>query len=353
MREIDLQTGKRGERTGHVSDLLCKLTGAEDALVVNNNAAAVLLVLNTLCFAREAVISRGQLIEIGGSFRLPDIMEKSGVVMREVGTTNKTKLADYQKAIGEKTGAIVVAHTSNYRVMGFTADVPLTELVGLAHERSLPLYHDLGGGVVVDLVSLGLPYEPLVQNSLAAGADIVSFSGDKVLGGPQCGVILGRKEWIVRIHNNPIMRAVRCGKLTYAALESTLKLFFQQKTLIKEHKTLRMLTETVEKIETRIKKTVKNLDPRVRDVFDLSIEICFGQAGSGTLPLERIASKALILTLKNGDIESVAKAFLHNEPPVIGYINRDRFYLDFRTVSDGEIEELAEAINRMADLIGK
>jgi L-seryl-tRNA(Ser) seleniumtransferase len=347
--EIDLRTGKRGERTDHVAELLCRLTGAEAAAVVNNNAAAVLLVLNTICFAREAVISRGQLIEIGGSFRLPQVMEKSGVVMREVGTTNKTRIADYRDAIGEKTGAVIVAHTSNYRVLGFTADVPLKDLVELAHSRALPLYHDLGGGVVVDLQTFGLPYEPLVQDSLAAGVDIVSFSGDKVLGGPQCGIILGSEEWIRRIHANPLMRAVRCGKLTYAALESTLQLFFRQKTFIREHRTMRMLTESVKKVESRVKKTIKKLGPRVEEVFDIACEPCFGQTGSGTLPLEKIPSRALTLVPKSGDTENLARTFLRNDPPVIGYINREKFFLDFRTVGDEELEELAVAINRVAD----
>ena len=343
--EIDLETGKRGERTDHVAGLLCKLTGAEAALVVNNNAAAVFLSLNTLAFGREAVISRGQLVEIGGAFRMPDVMDKSGCIMREIGTTNKTKLADYENAISENTGVVVVAHTSNYRVLGFTAEVELKDLTELTHKHNLPLMHDLGAGVVVDLRKYGLPYEPLVQDSIAAGADVVTFSGDKVLGGPQSGIIVGKKEWIERIHKNPIMRAVRCDKMTYAALEATLKIFFNEKHLLQKHKTFRLLTESVATIEARAKKLYSKIEPHIFEKFSVAIKDSFAQTGSGALPLEKIPSKAMTFKAPKTGPEKFAAHLRHADPPVMGYIKNDEFCLDLRTVDDEQVQQLAEAVN--------
>jgi len=343
--EIDMQTGKRGERNEHVSHLLCRLTGAEAAVIVNNNAAAVFLALNTLTFGKEAIISRGQLIEIGGSFRLPEVMEKSGAVMREVGTTNKTKLSDYEKAISHKTGAIVVAHTSNYRVMGFTAEVPLYDLAELAHLHGLPLLHDLGGGVLIDLKKLGLPYEPLVQDSLKAGADVVTFSGDKILGGPQSGIIVGKKEWIERIHKNPIMRAVRCDKLTFAAMEATLKLYFQKKTLLENNRTLQMLTEPIEKVEGRANRALESLKAEVREKLSITVEPSFAQTGSGALPLEKIPSRALVLRSNTLDAEKLAAKLREQDPPIVGYIQNEQVHLDMRTVGEEELAIMTERIN--------
>jgi L-seryl-tRNA(Ser) seleniumtransferase len=343
--EIDVRTGKRGDRNEHVSGLLRKLTGAEDAVVVNNNAAAVFLALNTMCFGKEAVISRGQLIEIGGSFRIPEVMEKSGAIMREVGTTNKTRLSDYEKAIGHNTGAIVVAHTSNYRVMGFTAEVPLYDIAELAHLHGLSLLHDLGGGVLIDLRKFGLPYEPLVQDSLTAGADVVTFSGDKILGGPQCGIMVGKKAWIGKIRSNPIMRAMRCDKLIFAALEATLKLYFQEKTLLQNNRTLRLLTEPIETIEARAKTVLERIGAKVKEKIEISIASSVAQTGSGALPLEQIPSKALVLKPADEDAEKLAAKLRRNEPPIIGYIQNDQVYLDLRTVAEAELAELAEGIN--------
>ena len=343
--EIDLESGRRGERSLHVEHLLQKITGAEAARAVNNNAAAVFLALNTLSFAREAIISRGQLVEIGGSFRMPDVMDKSGVIMREVGTTNKTKLADYRSAISEKTGAIVVAHTSNYRVLGFTAEVALAELAQLAHDNGLPLLHDLGAGAVVDLRQYGLPYEPLVQDSLAAGADVVTFSGDKVLGGPQSGILVGKKEWIERIHQNPIMRAVRCGKLTYAALEATLRLFFQQGDLAQAHRALQRLTEPVPLLETRAKSLLSRLDSAAQRQLNAEVTESWAQTGSGALPLEKLPSRAVVCRPENVAVEQLAFSLRHADPPVLGYVREDALYLDMRTVEDEELDNLAAALN--------
>ena len=342
--ELDLVSGKRGERNDHVSYLLSKLTGAESALVTNNNAAAVFIALNTLSFGKEAIISRGQLIEIGGSFRIPDVMKKSGAIMREIGTTNKTKLSDYENAINDNTGVIVVAHTSNYRVLGFTQEVELEKVVKLAHNHNIPVLHDLGGGVIVDLQQYGLPYEPLVKDSINAGADVVTFSGDKILGGPQAGILLGKTEWLQHIHANPIMRAVRCDKLIFAALEATLKLFFQHKNLVKNHKTLQMLTESPQKIKEKAEKLQNAISSDVHEYFNVSIEKSAAQTGSGALPLEKISSYAVTISPTAKGIEDIAFFLRQNNPPVIGYIKNEKLYLDMRTVEEEQVEQIAKAI---------
>jgi L-seryl-tRNA(Ser) seleniumtransferase len=341
--EINLENGKRGERTEHVEKLICDLTGAEAALIVNNNAAAVFIALNTLAFGKEAIISRGQLVEIGGSFRIPDVMDKSGCLKCEVGTTNKTKISDYKNAINENTGAVVVAHTSNYRIVGFTEEVELGQIAQLCSQNRVPLIHDLGAGVIFDLRELGLPYEPLVQDSIRAGADVVTFSGDKILGGPQCGIIVGKKEWLKKVHKNPIMRAVRCDKLIYAALEATLKLYFKRKNLLTEHETLRMLSEPIEKVNARAKKALE-LTSSINKNVSIKIVDSSAQTGSGALPTEKIASKAIAIKHKNKNSEKIAKAFRSNNPPIMGYVKNEEFYMDMRTVLDSEVELLAKAI---------
>ncbi|MDE2998958.1 MAG: L-seryl-tRNA(Sec) selenium transferase [Gemmatimonadota bacterium] len=249
--EADLEFGRRGSRTALVEELLCVLTGAEAAAVVNNNAAAVLLTLNTLCLGREALVSRGELIEIGDSFRIPDIMERSGAVLVEIGTTNRTHLRDYEAALTDRTGLMLAVHPSNYKVMGFTASVSLPELVALGHRRGVAVVHDLGGGALVDMGEFGLPHEPLVSDSVAAGADVVTFSADKVLGGPQAGILVGNADAVRKIRRNPLMRALRSGKLTYAALAATLRLFLNRKDLLRTHPALRMLTEPVSALKRR------------------------------------------------------------------------------------------------------
>jgi L-seryl-tRNA(Ser) seleniumtransferase len=344
--ELLMASGDRGERTDHVRRLLCELTGAQDALVVNNNAAAVFIALNTLAFGREAIISRGQLVEIGGSFRIPDVMEKSGVVMREVGTTNKTKPTDYRDAINENTAAIVVAHTSNYRVLGFTAEVELDEVVKLAHEHHIPVIHDLGAGVIVDFRDLGLPHEPLVQDSIRAGVDVITFSGDKVLGGPQSGLIVGNKEWLTKIHKNPIMRAVRCDKLIYAAMEATLKLYFQN-NLLQQHAVLNMLTESAKRVKTRAATMLEKLDQRGVERFDIRIEASRGQFGSGALPLEKLPGYALVFTPTGTTAEALSKRFRLAPTPVVGYIQENRVWLDVRTIGQTHLNEAVMMINHV------
>ena len=345
--EFDLDSGKRGERTDHVRRLLCELTGAEDALLVNNNAAAVFLSLNTLAFGKEAIISRGQLVEIGGSFRIPDVMQKSGVVMREVGSTNKTKLADYESAISENTAAIVVAHTSNYRVLGFTAEVELKEVCDLAHAHNIPVLHDLGAGVIVDFEKLGLPYEPLVQDSIAAGVDVITFSGDKVLGGPQSGLIVGQTEWLKKINKNPIMRAVRCDKLIYAAMEETLRLYVKE-DVERANTVLAMMTEPAENVRNRAERVADGLSSQIQKALNIMVEESQAQFGSGALPLEKIASFAITLQPVAMSLDETARILRIGNPPVVGRIQDDKLWLDMRTATEAQVSMIA---SRLIDLV--
>lgn len=345
--EFDLDSGKRGERTDHVRRLLCELTGAEDALLVNNNAAAVFLSLNTLAFGKEAIISRGQLVEIGGSFRIPDVMQKSGVIMREVGSTNKTKLADYESAISENTAAIVVAHTSNYRVLGFTAEVELKEVCDLAHAHNIPVLHDLGAGVIVDFEKLGLPYEPLVQDSIAAGVDVITFSGDKVLGGPQSGLIVGQTEWLKKINKNPIMRAVRCDKLIYAAMEETLRLYVKE-DVERANTVLAMMTEPAENVRNRAERVADGLSSQIQKALNIMVEESQAQFGSGALPLEKIASFAITLQPVAMSLDETARILRIGNPPVVGRIQDDKLWLDMRTATEAQVSMIA---SRLIDLV--
>jgi L-seryl-tRNA(Ser) seleniumtransferase len=345
--EFELENGERGERNDHINDVLCRLTGAEAAVMVNNNAAAVLLTLSALCFGKEVIVSRGQLIEIGGSFRLPDVMSKSGAIMREVGTTNKTRLRDYEMAITADTAALFVAHTSNYRVLGFTEEAELADLAILAHEHQLPLIHDLGGGVLMDLRAFDLPYEPLVQDSVQAGADVISFSGDKILGGPQAGIIVGKKEYIQRIHSNPILRAVRCDKLTFAAMEATLKLYLQEQSLFAENKTLAMLVEKPETIRQRAEQIEQKLKPEIRQRYGITLHASEAQAGSGALPLEKLPSVAVVLAPPDRKATELAKKLRTASTAVVGYINEEKVWLDARTIDQEEVNTLVEVLHEV------
>lgn len=349
--EIELESGKRGHRNDLVDGLICELTGAEAACVVNNNAAAVLVALNTLAVAKEAIISRGQLIEIGGAFRMPEVMEKSGVKMVEVGTTNKTRIQDYENAITPETGVLVIAHTSNYRIMGFTEEVTVAEVAALGKKHHIPVLHDLGGGVLVDLRKYGLPYEPLVQDSLAAGIDVVTFSGDKVLGGPQSGLIVGRRDSLRKINRNPLLRALRCDKLIYAALEATLQLFFQEPSLTENHPTLRMLTEAAAAVKLRAEKLLAGL-PKT-STWQFSLVECVSQTGSGALPLEPIPSWAVTVASARLPAEAIARHLRMNQPPIIPYIKNERVFLDLRTVAATELEPIIKAFGRMEKHLAK
>jgi L-seryl-tRNA(Ser) seleniumtransferase len=312
--------------------------------VVNNNAAAVFLTLNTFGSGKEAIISRGQLIEIGGSFRIPDVMQQSGSAMVEIGTTNKTHLRDYRKAISEKTGLICVVHPSNYRVKGFTADPELSAVVELAHEHGVPVLQDLGGGVLFDLQQFGLPYEPVVSESVAAGVDIVTFSGDKVLGGPQCGIIVGKAEHIDKIKTNPLMRTLRCDKLIFAVLESTLKTFLRQDDVLRENQVMRLLLLSDTELAERAHRLYERLSTAVKEKCDVSVATTAVQIGSGALPLEEIKSRAISLQPYAGGIAAFAKKLRAYDPPIIGYIREDRLFLDLRTIFEAEEPLVLQAI---------
>lgn len=342
--ELNLETGKRGDRVEHVEWLLCQSTGAEAASVVNNNAAAVLLALNSLSFGKEAIISRGQLIEIGGSFRMPDVMQKSGATMVEVGTTNKTHLRDYENAITENTAVMLAVHSSNYRIKGFTKQVALADLAQLGKQHKVAVIHDLGGGVLIDLRKYGLPYEPVASESVQAGVDVITFSGDKVLGGPQCGIIIGKKKWIDCIKANPLSRAVRCDKLTYAVLEPTLRLYLDEQELLGRNRVLNMLLKPVDNLNVRAMKILDSLREEIKSELHLKIADSAVQIGSGAMPLEEIASKAISLKKSGMSIEKLAKKFRQHEPPIVGYIRDDRLFFDLRTVFEKDDNILKNAI---------
>jgi L-seryl-tRNA(Ser) seleniumtransferase len=344
---IDRKTGKRGDRYAHVEELLCYLTGAEAALVINNNAGATMLVLNTMAFGREVVISRGQLIEIGGSFRIPDVMKRSGAIMIEVGTTNKTHHWDYERAIKESTALLLRVHTSNYQIVGFTSDVPLKNLVLLGHDHNLPVVDDIGSGCLIDFRKYGLPPEPMVQDSIKAGADIVTFSGDKILGGPQSGIIIGKKKYIDLIKKNPLTRALRCDKLTYAALEATLKLYLDEEHLQERHPVLRLLTIPTKRLANRARTFRRHL----KDVLENNCEIKtidgFSQLGSGSLPAQYIPTKLISLKPQTTSADSLAARLRENEPPIFARIADDEVLLDLRTIREDEVKIVEKTIKNI------
>ncbi len=343
--ELDLATGKRGDRHQHVERLLRDLTGAEAACVVNNNAAAVFLVLNTIANKKEIVTSRGQLVEIGGSFRMPEVVKKSGARLVEIGTTNKTKLADYANAITSRTAGFLVVHTSNYRILGFTHEVELKELTKLARARNVLVVHDLGGGVLVDLRKWSLPYEPVVSESIDAGVDVATFSGDKVLGGPQCGLIVGKRELIGKVKKNPLMRALRCDKLTLALLENTLRLFLNPSRLIEQHEVFRMMAEPVSVVQERAEKLQTLLLSACGDRLELQVAPAESEAGSGALPLEKIPSYAVILKSHVLSANALAQKLRSARVPVLGYVREERLWLDMRTINDEELPHICACVS--------
>lgn len=341
---VNRQTGKRGDRYVHVEELLCYLTGAEAAMVVNNNAAATMLVLNTLALGKEVIISRGQLIEIGGSFRIPDVMKRSGAIMVEVGTTNKTHPWDYERAITENTALLLRVHTSNYQIVGFSSEVPLKELVALGHEHNLLVADDIGSGCLIDFPKYGLPPEPKVQDSVKANVDVVTFSGDKILGGPQSGIIIGKKKYLDWLKKNPLTRALRCDKLTYAALEATLKLYLDEEHLSERHPVLRVLTLPVKKLASRARTFRRHLKDRLEGRCDIKINDGYSQLGSGSLPAQYIHSKVISLKPRTMTAESLALKLREFDPPIFSRIANDEVLLDFRTMRDNETKVVEEAI---------
>jgi L-seryl-tRNA(Ser) seleniumtransferase len=344
---LDLDSGLRTSRDRHVEGLLRELTGAEAATVVNNNAAATVIILNTLARGKEVVVSRGQLVEIGGSFRMPDVMKTSGAILREVGTTNKTHLRDYEEAVGESTGAILRVHHSNYRIVGFAEEPGIEALVALGREKGVPVIDDLGSGALVDLREFGLETEPLVRASIAAGADVACFSGDKLLGGPQAGIIAGRAEWVRRIKKNPLARAFRCGKLNLTALEATLKLFLAPEKLRERHPIYRMLGLSVESIGRRARKIASSLRKSLPESVRVSVEDGESQVGSGAVPVETLPSKVLAVSSQALPAEEVAVKLRRLHPPVFARISREAVLFDFRTIQPEEDAALERALKEI------
>jgi len=340
--EYDVRTGQRGSRDDLIEELICELTGAQSATVVNNNAAAVMLVLNTLAREREVIVSRGELVEIGGSFRIPDVMAASGSRLVEVGTTNRTRLEDYRRAVGPDTGMLLKVHTSNYQIVGFSEEATINDLVSLGREKNVPVVVDLGSGCLVDMRDLGLSHhEPTVGEVLKSEADVVTFSGDKLLGGPQAGIVVGRTEFIDRIRKNPMKRALRVGKLTLAALEAGLKAYMDPATTIRNVPTLSMIRADRNSVSQRARRFAGRLK-------DLPVTITFlpstSKVGGGSLPLEEIPTVLLALEADMLSAQALEARLRKQDPPVVGRIVDDRLCLDLRTVQSKELGDLERAI---------
>jgi len=334
--EYDLAAGKRGKREATLEHLIIELTGAEAATVVNNNAAAVLLGLNTLAESKEVIVSRGELIEIGGSFRIPEIMAKSGAILKEVGSTNRTHPADYENAINERTALLLKVHTSNYKVVGFTAEVSLEQMVAIGKKYDLPVMEDLGSGALIDLGKYGLPKEPMVAERILSGADVVTFSGDKILGGPQAGLIVGKKNLIAKMNKNPLQRALRCGKMTLAALEATLRRYRQSPDISQEIPTLRAFTRPLDEIRALGGQLIPRLQATLGAGFGIQLQESTAQIGSGALPTEELPTVVISIDHQKLSAAAIAQKFRAADPPIIGRIDDDRFLLDLRTIFDAD-----------------
>jgi L-seryl-tRNA(Ser) seleniumtransferase len=345
--EFNLAEGRRGSRYSAVEDLLCEITGAEAGLVVNNNAGAVLIALETLARGREVIVSRGELVEIGGAFRIQDVMAKSGALLKEVGTTNRTHLKDYAGAIGEGTGLLLKVHQSNFTITGFTKAVSVKELADLGRRHGLPVMEDLGSGTFVDFRRYGLPWEPTVQDAVASGADIVTFSGDKLLGGPQAGLIVGKRAYLDAIKRNPINRALRIDKLTLAALESTLRLYRDESRAVSEIPTLRMMMTPDGVLADR----AERLRSRLEGIGDARLTFTRIQVqsriGGGSLPRLVLPSHGVAVTFHDGSAQRAECFMRHHTPPIIGRIEKERFIMDARTLQEDDLPSIETAFRRM------
>jgi L-seryl-tRNA(Ser) seleniumtransferase len=334
--EYDLDRGERGRRETAISQLLTELTGADAATVVNNNAAGVLLALNALAEGKEVLVSRGELIEIGGAFRIPEIMSKSGAVLREVGTTNRTHPHDYENAITDKTGLLLKVHTSNYRIVGFASEVNLPTLVEIGRSHGILVMEDLGSGALIDLSRYGLPKEPVVGERIAAGADVVTFSGDKVLGGPQAGLVVGSKTVLGRMISNPLHRALRCSKLTIAALEATLRLYQQSTDIARDIPALKAFTRPIQDIDAMGRAVFPVLQAALGSDYRVSLVTATSEIGSGALPDAEIPTLVIAIEHADRGADWIAARFRHARPPIIGRIKDGRFLLDLRTIFDAD-----------------
>ena len=346
--EYDLERGDRGSRQSHLEWLLCRLTGAEAALAVNNNAAAVLLATNTLAEGKEIIISRGELVEIGDSFRIPDILRRAGGILREVGTTNRTYLRDYEAAIGEATAVLMKIHTSNFRVLGFAAAVPVAELAALGHQHGLPVVEDVGSGALLDLSQIGLQKEPLPSESIRAGADLVTFSGDKLLGGPQAGLIVGKRSLVERLRRNPLARAVRIDKLTLAALEATLRLCLDEARAFSGIPVLRALAMSLQEVDRRARRLCDQVVRLASGHLEASVIDGASEVGGGALPLEAIPTRLVAVQSLHLTPQVLEERLRRTDPPVMVRIKDGQVLLDPRTVSEEELEEMAKLVASVA-----
>lgn len=343
--EYNLEEGRRGERYSHFEKLLCKLTGAEAAMAVNNNASSVMLILSSLAKGGEVIVSRGELIEIGGKFRIPDVMEQSGASLVEVGTTNKTHYDDYEHAITEETRALLKVHTSNYRIVGFTESVPVDELIPMAQEHGIPVVEDLGSGVLIDLEKYGITHEPTVQESIAKGADVVCFSGDKLLGGPQAGIIIGKKKYIDRMKKNQLTRALRIDKFTATVLELVLQEYLSEEKAVQNIPVLRMIAEPLEDVEKRARSLARMLK-KENFPAEICVEPCESQIGGGSLPLERLKSMAVVIRPEKISVNELDGRLRHLPVPVIARAVNDAIVVDARTLQKKELRLFVDQLKK-------
>jgi L-seryl-tRNA(Ser) seleniumtransferase len=340
----DLETGQRGHRDSHLNKLLCDLTGAQAATVVNNNAAATMLILNTVAKGKEVILSRGQLVEIGGSFRMPEIMAVSGAILKEVGTTNKTHLRDYEEAIGENTGAIMRVHHSNYRIQGFAEEPSIEELAKLAQSYNLIIIDDLGSGALVNLSQFGLENEPLIKTSIQAGADVSCFSGDKLIGGPQSGIIVGKTAVVKKIKKNPLARALRVDKMTIAGLEATLQLFLTPEKLTQAHPVYRMMALSLEELNKRALRLQKILRAELKEEAKISVGDGESQVGSGSVPTEMIPTRVLKVRPISESVDNLGRKLRHSNPPIFPRVQKDFVLFDLRTIQKHQDKTVATAL---------
>ena len=344
--EFNLENGKRGERNSHISDLFNSLCNVDSSLIVNNNAAAVMLMLNSICEGKEVIISRGQQVEIGGSFRIPDVIKKSNCKMIEVGTTNKTHLNDYESEINENTAAILYVHTSNYKVIGFTNEIEINDLSKLATKYNIPLLVDLGSGSLADYKSFGLPMEKLVKEYVKKGANIISFSGDKLLGGPQAGIIVGDNKLVKLIKNNPIYRSVRCDKVRISIMEGILRTYYSERKISKHNLSIQLFIRTIDEIKENISFIISKLSKNHIDQFNIKSINTHVEAGSGSLPTEKIPSLSLVFKHQDITASQLYKRFLHCDTPVVGYINNNVYHIDFKAIPNNQNQKLIKSIKQ-------